>query len=38
VFTHGPVHAPVPEPGTVVTLVGAGLMGLVVYARRRRKR
>ncbi len=26
-----------PEPGTVVMLLGAGLMGLAVYARRRRK-
>ena len=27
-----------PEPGTVVMLIGAGLMGLVAYARRRRMR
>jgi hypothetical protein len=26
-----------PEPGTVVMLIGAGLIGLVAYARRRRK-
>jgi len=35
-FTHGPVHAPVPEPATVVMLAGAGLIGLLAYARRRR--
>jgi hypothetical protein len=28
----------VPEPGTVVMLIGAGLIGLLAYARRRRKR
>jgi hypothetical protein len=28
---------PIPEPGTIVMLLGAGLMGLVAYARRRRK-
>ena len=27
-----------PEPGTVAMLIGAGLMGLLAYARRRRKR
>ncbi len=28
---------PIPEPGTIVMLLGAGLMGLLAYARRRRK-
>ena len=29
---------PIPEPGTIVMLLGAGLMGLLAYARRRSKR
>jgi hypothetical protein len=35
VFTHGPVHGPVPEPSTVV-LLGIGAFSLLVYAWRRR--
>jgi len=36
VFTDGPVHAPVPEPSTLV-LLGMGAIGLLAYAWRKRK-
>ena len=36
VYTDGPVHAPVPEPSTLV-LLGMGAIGLLAYAWRKRK-
>lgn len=39
VFTQGPVHAPVPEPGAIIALLSGGLMlvPLAWWARKRRK-